>query len=66
MKILYFCMIWIGVALASYGFGGVIDNRVSRQTLRSLLLLIGVLCIGFGLLMYHVPGFFSTSVPTVP
>ena len=61
MRYLYLVLAVIGIILASYGFGGAIDDRVKNGTLRAFLLLIGVICMAMGLLLYGVPHFFSSS-----
>jgi hypothetical protein len=60
MKIFFLLMIIAGVASASYGFSAAIDPKASRPLLRSILFLGGIICMGLGILLYHVPHFFSS------
>ncbi len=61
MKIVFLMMVIAGIALASYGFSGAIDSKASKPLLRSILFLTGIICLCLGLLLFHVPHFFSLA-----
>lgn len=61
MRFFYLLIGIIGVILTIYGFNGIIDPRIKKNSLRAFLMLIGILMMIFGLLLYGVPHFFSSE-----
>jgi hypothetical protein len=61
MKIVYLIMAIGGLILTCYGFYGIIDSRIPKQTLRSFLFLVGIICMALGILLFNVPLFFTPA-----
>jgi sulfite exporter TauE/SafE len=61
VKIVYVVMVIIGITLASYGFEAAINEKISNATLRSILMLVGIILMAMGLLLFGDPHFFSAA-----